>query len=209
MTSKEEQALVDAIAENMGFLGVGSLQIGSTIIHATTPGTLTECVGAGDTIRVGDVVIDTHRGESVLCYPHRIEAIFASDRSDTGPTILSRAIDAGIDRGTTSYCAWGGGWCREFKVLNQSDVDAWFAKDKALREDGWHYLPDSRGRVLTRSVGVPIEIERSSVHQPLKFVVAAAEQMLGFDIAPCRTYANKTKLNVKVKSSVRRQPPKI
>jgi hypothetical protein len=178
------------------------------VIQATAPGILTECVGAGDTIRVGDVVIDAQRSEVTLRYPHRIEAIFASDRPGIGPTILSRAIDAGIDKGQTSYCAWGGGWCRDFKVLDQVALTAWWLEAKKDREDGWHKLPDSRGRVLI-SAGIPIEIERSSIHQPLKMAVAAAERMLGYDITPCRTYANKTKLNMKVKSRVRRQPPTI
>ena len=161
MNSKDSQALVDAISSNLGHLGVGSLQIGSTVIQATAPGILTECVGAGDTIRIGDVVIDQRRLE--LVYPHRIEAIFASDRLGIGPTILSREIDADpIFRGQTSYCAWGGGWCRDFKVLDQVALTAWWLEAKKDRENGWYKLQDSRGRVLIFR-GTPIEIERGSI----------------------------------------------
>ena len=207
MNGKDAQALKDAISTNLGHLGVRSLQIGSTVIQATVPPPMTECVGAGDTIRIGDVVIDQHPLR--LKYPHRIEAIFPSNTPGIGPTILSLEIDADpIFRGTTSYCAWGSDWCRDFKVLDQAAVDAWFVEAKAIRKDGWHKLPDFWGRVLI-SEGIPIEIERGSERQPLKMVVAAAEWMLGFDITPCRTYANKSKLNMKVKRRVRRDPPRI
>lgn len=206
MNSKDAQALKDAISTNLGYMGVGSLQIGSTVIQATAPPILTECVGAGDTIRVGDVVTDLSQSRD---YPHRIEAIFPSDRRGIGPGILSREFDADpAYHGVTSYCAWGGGWCRNFKVLNQADVDAWFASAKAIRADGWHKLPSFKGRVLV-SRGVPVEIERGSARVHMGQVVDLAEQMLGFDITPCRMYANLDKTVQKVKRAVRRLPPKI
>ncbi|OGF53157.1 MAG: hypothetical protein A2Z21_10535 [Candidatus Fraserbacteria bacterium RBG_16_55_9] len=205
--------LQEAIAENFGRLGVSGIQIGSKVIQAKAPPTLAECIGAGDTIRVGDVVIDLNRPHDD--YPHRIEAIFSSEEPGLlGPSILSREIDTSDPKvsrkGPTSYLAWGSGWRCNFKVLTQVDVTTWWLEAKKDRADGWHKLPEMTGRVLI-DTGIPIEIERASAspYHSIKYVVAVAEQMLGFDITPCRIYTNPSKLNMKVKKAVRRNPPKI
>lgn len=208
MNPKDSQAMVDAIAENLGFLGMDEISMGSLTIKAKELPTLTECVGAGETIRVGDVVIDHYQAS--LQYPNRIAKIMPSRGTGLGPSILSDKVDDADPHGGTSYLAWGAGWCRDFQVLNQADVDAWFAKDKALRPNGWHKLPHLMGRVRVID-GAPTELERASAspYHNIKKIVGMAEQMLGFDITPCRTYENPEKTRVKVRKAVRRNPPKV
>lgn len=202
----------DAIAENLGYLGVSSAVRGGVVIQAKAPPSLPEVSGFGDTFRVGDVVTFTNFGFTPTpyedTYPVRIEAIFDSRGEGLGPSLLSRKIDAPAHHGPTSFLASGGGWTRRFKKLTQADVDAWFAKAKALLPDGWHKVHDGYGSVLVEN-GVPTKVKRASTFTLIERVAVEAGVMTGYLLGISGRYEDSEKTIRKVKTAWRLPPPKV
>lgn len=204
-----------------GKLGIGAIQIGSTVIEAEMPeGHVDVLIGFGDTIQPGDVVwTDNCKFRNM---PERVHAIIRDEESFilwTRP-VFEGPLEA-LTRGVTSFCTnsppWvQPAWRNEFKKLTQEDLDAWF-KARPVPPDGWQPVGDIGwqpvGDCLVKD-GKPIQVrrrskDRMSNYANIKLIAELAGKLTGWVPVISAKYADSEKLVRDVLSVTPIQPPRL
>jgi hypothetical protein len=99
-------------------------------------------------------------------------------------------------------------WYNEFQVLTQADVDDWWHDTRTLKP-GWHDDVHNGLRVHIDANGVPDIVARASMGAQIEHIRQKAEIVTGYDLTIERRYLDDDKLQRRVKTAVRRNPPQI
>ena len=213
---KNKSQMIDDITTFFGNSGL-DVQIGNTVIKGkksnTTQSVMSKC---GTVLTPG------------MCVRHRRAN---DDRSWSEPCIIIGLYSSECPRLDVvrvddperhivwwlAHPIWGedygkGGWhdfYQEYEVLDQADVDKWWT-DTHTHTSGWHEFQGNRHfRVHFDATGVPDIIQREYDWQSIEEVRVMAEIVTGYDLTIERRYLDDDKLQRRVKTTVRRSPPKI
>jgi hypothetical protein len=205
-----------------GKLGIGAIQIGSTVLEAEMPeGQVDVLEGFGDTIHVGDVIWT--KNSKFRGIPERVHAILRNDEDQNFILWTRRVFEGPLEAwtcGVTSFCTNGPPWVtppwrEEFTKLTQHDLDDWF-KSRPVPPDGWQPVGDvwcQYGECLVKD-GKPIQVRRKSKdrmsnYADIKLIAELAGKLTGWVPVISPKYSDPEKLTRDVLSVTPIQPPRI
>jgi hypothetical protein len=209
--------MLDEIQTFFGKAGM-DLQVGSKVIKGKKPkGRKSVTTHDGTKFKVGDVIQMKLAQDKDWGEPEIVTDIFTDD--DGAPEVASVRVDDpervtlwrlptrlwGPDLGQGGYFDW----FRQVKVIGQNDVDLWWHENRTLKP-GWHKLQGNRHfRVHIAKDGTPDIIERGHDGCQIDETRRMTEILTGYDLTIETRYCDPKKLQRKVKTAVRRSPPKV